>query len=534
MKEKEGAPLLHGSSISCSVTVRCKDPGWGLRHVFLILANMGACLVYSMRVNLSVALVAMVNHTAVHATHGNESTGVNECVDETNLEVSAEAMSSVEGEFVWSAATQGLILAAVFYGYITTPILSGWVADRFSAKAVITASLTTSSFLTLTTPLAAYSGAAALVAVRILIGVAQGFFLSAMYVLLARWSHPVERSKFATLVVIGCDIGTTTSQPITGLLCEYGFAGGWPSVFYVFGSAGMVWVVLWVLLVHDSPALHPWITFDERAYLLEKVSQGDEKKPNPPYLSILTSLPFWALAFAHFARNWGYLTLLTTLPTFMAAVLNFDISKNGVFSALPYLAMLTAGLLAGQIADFCRSKKILSTTHTRKIINTIALCGSAAFLVTEGYIHCDRLVAIIMLCCSTAFLGLNYGGAFINHLDIAPRFAGTLMGITNTIATIPGVVSPLIVSTITDNSSDITKWRIVFYITGAIYVAGAAVFLLFASGREQHWAKESSYSYIPGENDDKPGGGRDNSNIPDEIIVSANASINALDDKVIV
>jgi len=218
----------------------------------------------------------------------------------------------------------------------------------------------------------------------------------------------------------------------------------------------------------------------------------------------------------------------------MNAVLGFDISKNGLFSALPYLAMLTAGLVAGQIADLCRSRKILNTTYTRKLINTIALCGSAIFLATEGYIHCDRVLAIVLLCCSTGFLGLNYGGAFINHLDIAPRYAGTLMGITNTIATIPGMVSPLVVTAITHNSSDITEWRIVFYITGAIYIGGAVIFLLFASGREQRWAKESSYSYIPGQNGENPTESchqdYEHKTIPSEIIV-ANATVQVSDKK---
>lgn len=29
-----------------------------------------------------------------------------------------------------------------------------------------------------------------------------------------------------------------------------------------------------------------------------------------------------------------------------------------------------------------------------------------------------------------------------NHLDIAPEYAGVLMGLTNTVATIPGVTAP--------------------------------------------------------------------------------------------
>ena len=41
-------------------------PSWGARHTFVFLAFMGFLNVYAMRVNLSVAIVAMVNNTAIN------------------------------------------------------------------------------------------------------------------------------------------------------------------------------------------------------------------------------------------------------------------------------------------------------------------------------------------------------------------------------------------------------------------------------------------------------------------------------------
>lgn len=40
-------------------------------------------------------------------------------------------------------------------------------------------------------------------------------------------------------------------------------------------------------------------------------------------------------------------------------------------------------------------------------------------------------------------------GFLSNHIDIAPNFAGTLMALTNTVATIPGIVVPVFVGQLT-------------------------------------------------------------------------------------
>lgn len=46
-------------------------------------------------------------------------------------------------------------------------------------------------------------------------------------------------------------------------------------------------------------------------------------------------------------------------------------------------------------------------------------------------------------------IGGMYCGFLSNHIDIAPNYAGTLMAITNTVATIPGIVVPVFVGNLT-------------------------------------------------------------------------------------
>jgi ACS family sodium-dependent inorganic phosphate cotransporter-like MFS transporter 5 len=40
--------------------------------------------------------------------------------------------------------------------------------------------------------------------------------------------------------------------------------------------------------------------------------------------------------------------------------------------------------------------------------------------------------------------GFLYAGFVVNHMDIAPRYAGTLFGISNTVATLSGIAAPYV------------------------------------------------------------------------------------------
>lgn len=51
--------------------------------------------------------------------------------------------------------------------------------------------------------------------------------------------------------------------------------GGWPSIFYVFGSMGILWFPLWAVLAYDTPLLHPTITKDE-IILISQGNDGDD------------------------------------------------------------------------------------------------------------------------------------------------------------------------------------------------------------------------------------------------------------------
>ena len=72
-------------------------------------------------------------------------------------------------------------------------------------------------------------------------------------------------------------------------------------------------------------------------------------------------------------------------------------------------------------------------------MQTIAFGGLAVCLLLVTAVD-TVWAAIGILCLGKLFGAAGIGGFNVNHMDVAPRHAGTLMGITNTAGTIPGIV----------------------------------------------------------------------------------------------
>ncbi|CAF1039673.1 unnamed protein product [Rotaria sordida] len=114
-------------------------------------------------------------------------------------------------------------------------------------------------------------------------------------------------------------------------------------------------------------------------------------------------------------------------------------------------------------------------------------CGTSVFLVLVGYIGCNHTLAVVSIILAIAFMGFQNSGSIISYLDIANNYAGTLCGITNTLATIPGFVGPTFVGWITNKNQTIKAWRIIFNVSSGIGLVGCLVYCLLFNGEEQAW-----------------------------------------------
>eukprot|EP00092_Neocalanus_flemingeri_P031916 GFUD01034672.1.p1 GENE.GFUD01034672.1~~GFUD01034672.1.p1 ORF type:complete len:490 (+),score=95.67 GFUD01034672.1:74-1543(+) len=485
MMEKEERQELAGEGYSDRKIQSEPEPCLKWRYVFAILGSMGMAIIYGLKVNLSVAMVAMVNHTAVAAASANKDAGHSGTPKEHNDTESMESL--LDGPFLWSSKEQGAILSAYFLGYFVTQIPGGRMAELYSGKYVFLAAVLMNTVGTLLSPVLAFLDYRALIAIRVFEGFGGGFTFPAMNVMIAAWAPPSERSTLSSIAFSGASLGTVLSMMSSGIintLC------GWEYVFYIQGSLSLVWCVLWVICVTDTPASHHFASEAEKNYITSSQPKSSSKageKLSVPWMKIFTSVPFMTLAVSHFCNNFGWYMLLVELPLFARSGLGVDMTITTILSSVPFFANWIFSVVYSKSLDTARAKGLISTTTARKISVLIASLVPATCLLAICLVGKNVLVVVILTILAVMFYGSMFSGVFSNQSDLAPNFAGTLMAVTNMLATIPGFLVPFLCGVLTDGTDGLAPWHTVFYMTIGILGFEAVIFTIFGKGEMQPW-----------------------------------------------
>ncbi|NKB35624.1 MAG: MFS transporter [Gammaproteobacteria bacterium] len=392
-------------------------------------------------------------------------------MDRVNISIAIIPMSK---ELDWSPDVQGMVLSSFFIGYLLTQVLCGRLADRFGGKLLLGIAVLVWSLFTFITPFAAYAGFAGLILARIGMGAGEGVALPAIYSLYGRWLPRNEAARAIGATFSAIPLGIVFGLLVTPwIVLNY----GWQWAFYSFGLFGLVWFVIWQRLATSYPDTHPSISESELA-LIKKDAAPKEATESPPWRILLSSPAVWAIIVGHFCSNWGTYVLLAWLPTYVNKGLNVDFASVGIFSMFPYIAAFLFFNIAGFIADKL-SMRGWQTTKIRKTMQSIGFGGPALILLFVGYVE-SASAAIALMTLANIFIAFSAGGFIVNHLDIAPRYAGVLMGLSNTAGTIPGIIG-VYVSGLILSWTD--SWTLVFQVAAAVYLFGLVFYLVFASGK---------------------------------------------------
>lgn len=303
----------------------------------------------------------------------------------------------------------------------------------------------------------------------------QGVVIPSVHTILSDWIPANERAIATSLTTSGMYLGSAAAMWILPSIAEASSPG---NILLTVSCLGSTWTVLWYFLGGGTPSL-------EALPLVEKSTQNTEEKARrrAPWKQLLSSAAIWCIVANSFTFHYALYMVMNWLPTYLTDFLHAELAATGSVKTLPYFLMFLASNLGGWLGDYLITSLSIPVAFGRKIVNTFGFLTSALglfFMSRAGSLN----QGLFWTTMTMGSLGFSRGGFSVNHMDIAPRFAGIVMGIENTAGTLSGVIGVAVTGWILElNGGGVHQsgWIQAFMISATLCLLGSVFFI--KSGR---------------------------------------------------
>jgi len=189
----------------------------------------------------------------------------------------------------------------------------------------------------------------------------------------AEWFPTKERALAQGIFNSGAAIGGIIAIPLIAFLTIY---FSWKMVFVVVGLVGLLWLIPWLILVKAPPGSHPWLTEEERQYILTgqrrdaSVSEMDEVEYNPSTAELLSRKESWGVIISSAAIDPIWWLFVFWIPIYLNEVYAMDVQSIGMYGWVPYVGAMFGAWFGGLLAQN-RLKAGWTTDKTRKLTITL-------------------------------------------------------------------------------------------------------------------------------------------------------------------
>jgi ACS family D-galactonate transporter-like MFS transporter len=362
--------------------------------------------------------------------------------DRGSLAVAAPVLSH---DLAIGPRSLGILLSSFFWTYALVQPLSGAVVQRWPVRWVLPAGLLAWSVATMAC--GAATGFGSLLMLRMAIGMGESVIFPANARILAEHAAEHQRGRANAAISIGLFLGPVAGTLVGGLLLA---RFGWRPVFWVIGSASVLWLPLWFLtrLPGDkTPRAAPL--------------------PVPGWGEILSHRALWGIAIGQFCYAYPTYLLLTWLPTFLVSSEHYSLQRMAVVGAAIAVGQAFGSGFSGIMSD-----RWIAKGHDASAVRKLFLVGGMACtgLTFVGATLAPHETVVMWLAATAVFCGmispLNFGAG---QTLAGPAAAGRWMGMQNLIGNMSGIAAPLVTGIVVAQTG---SFRIAFLIPAVLAVIG--------------------------------------------------------------
>jgi len=189
----------------------------------------------------------------------------------------------------------------------------------------------------------------------------------------ADWFPTKERALAQGIFNSGAAIGGIIAIPLIAYMTVY---FDWKMVFVVIGLVGLLWLIPWIILVKAPPKSHPWITDEEREYILTGQRNTDadvtteEEEYNPSTKELLSRKQSWGVIIASAAIDPIWWLFVFWIPIYLNEVYAMDVKSIGIYGWVPYVGAMFGAWFGGLLAQN-RLKAGWNVDKARKLTITL-------------------------------------------------------------------------------------------------------------------------------------------------------------------
>ena len=346
---------------------------------------------------------------------------VNNYMDRQMLSIAAPAIIA---EYQFSNSDIAVIANAFLFAYTIGQLLAGMFVDRIGARNGMTLAVLMWSSMMLVTPFA--RSIFQFGSIRFLLGLAESVNYPAGVKVCAEWFPPKERATAVGFFQSGSAIGAVLTPVIAAaLILQF----GWRAAFILVAVPGLIWVPFW--LKYYAPIERSTrVSEAERGYIL--AHRGEQASVTPGkqigWSFFVKQRLVLAVALSRFLEEpsgWFY---FTWLPIYLKNYRDVSLMNIGLLLIIPFLT-LDVGKVGGGWLSSRLMKRGWTLDRARKIVMLMSALSMAASL--PAIFAPTPLGFVLFISLAT----LGHGGWATTTQTIpgdivAPRFVGTVYGIT--------------------------------------------------------------------------------------------------------
>ena len=243
----------------------------------------------------------------------------------------------------------------------------------------------------------------------------------------AEWFPTKERAFAQGLFNSGASIGGIISIPLIAFLTIY---FSWQMIFVIIGLMGLLWLLPWLYLVKAPPKDHPWITDEERTYILSGQSNPSTEDGStesttyaPDTKQLLSHKQSWGVIISSAAIDPIWWLFVFWIPIYLSEVYGMDVKSIGIYGWVPYVGAMLGAWFGGLLAQNL-IKKEWSIDKTRKFV--IAL---GCFIMLPGLLALSSPGSPVMAVLIMAMILFGFQTA-IGNVQTLPSdlFSGKSVG----------------------------------------------------------------------------------------------------------